>query len=72
LGYVVDKVAESQIVQQVLRLSLVTIIPLRIHTHIILPAMVKGRVVHRIDHAIDKIDGKSTMIFREGACHFLK
>ena len=58
-----DKVAQRQVVQQVLRLSLVTIIPLRIHTHIILSTMVKYRVVHRIEYATDKRDGNSTMIF---------
>jgi len=67
----VDKVAQSQVVHQLLRLSLVTIILLRIHTHIILSTMVKCRVVQRIDHAIDKTDGNSIMIFREGTCFFL-
>jgi len=68
----VDKVAQRQEVHEVLRLSLVNIIPLRIHTHIILSTMVKCWVVHRIDHAIGKLDGNSTMIFGEGAYRFLE
>jgi len=67
-----DKVAQRQEVHQVLRLSLVKIIPLRIHTHIILSTMVKCKVVHRNDHAIDKTDGNSTKIFGEGAYSFFK
>jgi len=67
----VDEVAQRQVVHQLLRLSLVTIIPLRTHTHIILSTMVKCRVEQRTDHAIDKIVGNSTMIFGEGACCFL-
>jgi len=37
-----DKVAQRQVVHQLLRLSLVTIIPLRIHTHFIYHGEMQG------------------------------